>query len=65
MMHPGCLNRLGLIARTDALSQQMRITYRTPAEERKSTFVGKCSMTEGQLEYMLLCAKETRAKKTW
>lgn len=65
MMHPGRLNRFGLIARTVALSQQMRIGYRTPAEERRNTFAGKCEMTKEQLEYMLLCAKETRARKTW
>lgn len=36
MMHPGRLNRFGLIARTVAISQQMRIGYGTPAEERRS-----------------------------
>ena len=65
MIHPGLLNRFGLIARTEAMSQQMRIPYRIPAEERKSTFAGKCSMTKEELEYMLLCAKETHKRKTW
>lgn len=32
---------------------------------RMSTFVGKHSMTSEQLENMIQCAKETRAKKTW
>ena len=32
---------------------------------RMSTFAGKHSMTSEQLDYMIQCAKETRAKKTW
>lgn len=32
---------------------------------RGSSFVGKGTMTAAQLDYMLQCAKETRAKKTW
>lgn len=32
---------------------------------RMSTFAGKHSMTSEQLENMIQCAKETRAKKTW
>ena len=34
-------------------------------KSKGTTFVGKCSMTKEQLEYMLQCAKETRDKKTW
>jgi hypothetical protein len=34
-------------------------------KSKGTTFVGRCLMTEAQLEYMLQCAKETRAKKTW
>ncbi len=32
---------------------------------RMSTFSGKNAMSVAQLDYMLQCAKETRAKKTW
>ena len=32
---------------------------------RMSTFSGKNVMTPDQLDYMIKCAKETRAKKTW
>lgn len=34
-------------------------------KSKGTTFVGRCPMTESQLEYMLQCAKETRERKTW
>lgn len=32
---------------------------------RGSSFVGKGTFTAAQLDYMIQCAKETQAKKTW
>ena len=32
---------------------------------RMSTFSGKNTMSADQLDYMIQCAKEARAKKTW
>lgn len=63
MIHPALLSRFGLIARTESMFQQTRIRYCTFAKERETTFMGKCTMTKEELEYMLLCAKETHAKK--
>lgn len=32
---------------------------------RGTTFVGRGTLTERQLNYMIECAKETRKRKTW
>lgn len=66
MVHPDIYpNRFHLIARVDAIYQQTRIRHVTFAKERETSFMSKCTMTKEQLDYMILCAKETHAKKTW
>ena len=52
----------------DSASAHMRAICASEQIRDKSkgtTFVGRCSMTEEQLEHMLQCAKETRERKTW
>lgn len=66
MVHPDIHpNRFYLIAKTDAIYQQTRIRHVTFAKGRETSFMGNCTMTKEQLDYMILCAKETRARKTW
>ena len=41
-------------------------TSREIIDNRKgTTFVGRGTLTERQLNYMIECAKETRKRKTW
>ncbi|MBQ8625946.1 MAG: hypothetical protein IJ419_07290 [Agathobacter sp.] len=51
-------------AHTRAVCESERLRDKT-IFSRMSTFAGKHSMTVEQLEYMIQCAKETHAKKTW
>lgn len=34
-------------------------------KSKETTFVGNGTFTAAQLDYMIQCARETRAKKTW
>ncbi len=66
MVHPDIhFNRFSLIARANSIYQQTRIRHTTYVKERETSFIGSCTMTKEQWDYMVSCAKETHARKTW